>query len=85
MLKILLAGDIVCKTNRGPDANKRCVFPFTYDGIPYNHCTHAGGEGKPWCATQTNAQGGYIDGKWGYCSPGCPDEETHRKFILERI
>ena len=77
MIRILLLaeGTSVCKTTGGAVANAKCVFPFTYKGITYQTCTYFGGYiRQPWCATETNAQGGYISKKWGLCEPGCPAE-----------
>ena len=33
--------------------SKKCVFPFSYNGVVHNQCTHVGSEnGAAWCATQ---------------------------------
>jgi len=46
--------------------NCDCKFPFIYEGTEYKQCT-AIDHTEPWCATQTNAKGVYIDGKWENC------------------
>ena len=54
------AGDAVtdggCVTYHGPDTGSSCIFPFTFQGVTYNHCKAA----QPWdflppvewCSTQ---------------------------------
>ena len=54
-----------------PEANKSCVFPFTYLGSNYTTCTEQESpSGEAWCATKVDDNGDYI-GKWGYCGAAC--------------
>ena len=57
---------IDCKTKATakPNANAKCVFPFTFENIKYTHCTVVGNYFKPWCATKANFT--TKDG-WGDC------------------
>ena len=61
-----------CKTNGGPVQNQPCVFPFIYKGENFSSCTEKKFEYVPWCATETDTEGKFIDDKWGYCEEGCP-------------
>ena len=58
-----------CKT----EDNVACVFPFEYDGNTYTECTDVDNK-KKWCATAVDAQGRYIDDKWGYCGDCTPGQ-----------
>ena len=63
-----------CITNGGPDANSKCIFPFTFGTKSYNTCTWkpSSPEGKPWCLTLLDDNGNAIKEKWGNCGVGCP-------------
>jgi hypothetical protein len=53
-------------------AGDPCVFPFTYSGISYNTCTtddSADGV-TPWCATRSDADGGWSRGHYDSCDCG---------------
>ncbi|CAE7266798.1 unnamed protein product [Symbiodinium natans] len=54
----------------GVGANRACVFPFRYDGVMYTECTMQKASEK-WCATETDANGHYISGRWGHCNDAC--------------
>eukprot|EP00439_Symbiodinium_sp_Y106_P017205 s2487_g2.t1 len=58
---------------KGP--GRACVFPFRYDGVQYTECTMVKASAK-WCATETDANGHYISGKWGHCNDACFEEES---------
>ena len=48
---------------------KVCIFPFSFRGKSYNGCTADHSTNKvEWCATEVNAEGEVIDGKWGDCA-----------------
>ena len=64
-----------CLTIGGNVVGASCVFPFTYQGVQYNHCASVsedGGAGQPWCSTGTDGNGNYITDIWGYCGTNCP-------------
>ena len=61
----------VCETNGGDDANQQCVFPFSYEGVTYEHCTSVGNNGTQWCSTEVDENGEYVSGKWGSCGSRC--------------
>ena len=68
------------ESDANPDPYKACVFPFQYSGTSYQKCTTKYTKyTQPWCATEVDANGGYIEGKWGICdeccSPGAVDEQ----------
>ena len=50
-----------------------CVFPFTYRGVNYNHCTEESGYGNIrspyWCATELNDDGSMK--RWQNCDQNC--------------
>ena len=52
------------------DCDSDCVFPFTYGEKnlrkKYYHCTPVG-HNRPWCATEVDANGNYIKGKYRNC------------------
>ena len=52
----------------GPQPNKRCIFPFTFNGRSHNTCITGKIRTRPWCSTKEN----YARGQWGYCSLTCP-------------
>ena len=60
-----------CRTkvgkDAGPDPNKPCAFPFNDRGISHSKCTKGVSGGKPWCPTEVDKLGYYMDGKWGNC------------------
>ena len=56
-----------CVTKDGPDPKKPCVFPFEDRGLSHSKCTKGTSGGKPWCPTEVNKLGYYMDGKWGNC------------------
>jgi hypothetical protein len=60
-----------CLTKDGPDPNKPCVFPFIDRGISLNKCTIGSLDRKPWCPTEVDQNGHYIDEKWGNCDSNC--------------
>ena len=53
------------KTNPAP--NKKCVFPFMYEGKTFTSCTTYKNKGTPWCATEVSSKGKYLKNKWGVC------------------
>ena len=58
------------KTRWGPDSNKPCHFPFTYQGKLWDKCTEADSPGRPWCATTpvfSHETYGYCDCGFGMC------------------
>ena len=71
-----------------PDPNKKCRFPYTYQGEVYTTCLSGKGPGvtwaghfpsidKPyWCPTELYENHYLIDGKWGYCSNTCVEKEV---------
>lgn len=73
----------------GPQPSAACVFPLHYCDIgsgicnDFDGCTIHGSEmyGRAWCATRSQAEGGWHDGNWGYCD--CSGERlTHNAEIL---
>eukprot|EP00928_Gymnodinium_smaydae_P073685 TRINITY_DN5683_c0_g3_i3.p1 TRINITY_DN5683_c0_g3~~TRINITY_DN5683_c0_g3_i3.p1 ORF type:complete len:252 (+),score=34.81 TRINITY_DN5683_c0_g3_i3:65-757(+) len=52
------------------NAGASCVFPFRYGGVVYGACTRIGST-VPWCATEVDSAGAYVEGKWGLCSASC--------------
>ena len=70
-MKISLKSIFFFQFPNPPEANKSCVFPFTYLGSSYATCTEQESpSGEAWCATKVDDNGDYI-GKWGYCSVAC--------------
>ena len=61
----------MCETNGGNDANQKCVFPFSYEGVTYEKCTSVGNNGTQWCSTEVDENGEYVSGKYGNCGSGC--------------
>ena len=70
-MNISFEDSLVCKTNGGDHPNSPCVFPFIYNNVKYAACTSVDNGGTPWCSTEVNGNGDYIDGKWGNCGPEC--------------
>ena len=67
---------IDCKTTGGPYPNKRCVFPFNYNGKVYRGCTDVDNQGTFWCSTKVDKDGNHVDGHWGNCESSCPKGNT---------
>ena len=57
-----------CITVSGDQPGEECIFPFKYEGTKYNECTAAENDDVPWCATQTDGNNDYVEGKWGNCA-----------------
>ena len=52
----------------------QCVFPFIFFGIESDRCTTMDEDPDPWCATEVDSNGKYLD--WEYCTdPSCPGLE----------
>jgi hypothetical protein len=50
---------------------KQCLFPFEFNDISFNGCTHKfHPENQAWCPTKIPEDGKYDH--WGYCSEKCP-------------
>ena len=66
-----------CMTVSGPVKNAACVFPFKFNGVVYNACKKWDLSEQYWCATELDAEGGYVTDKWGDCddSPGCQQNQ----------
>ena len=63
----------VCKTISGSHKDQECQFPFTFRGIEYNTCISGSKRRQPWCPTELDNIGAYINGMWGYCDTlKCP-------------
>merc|ERR1719228_3194184 len=59
-----------CITEKGP-----CIFPFKYEGKIFTACTAYKSEGGAhWCATEVDAEGEVVTGKWADCPEDCPRE-----------
>jgi len=56
-----------CITISGNDPGSACVFPFKFRGDTITNCTTIDGDTRPWCSTQTDADGKHVSGSWGYC------------------
>ena len=62
-------------TNDGPASGSACEFPFNYMDVSHTGCTTIDGDTRPWCITQTTANGDMAaSGAWGYCGASCPVE-----------
>merc|ERR1711971_1207103 len=49
-----------------------CVFPFTFGGRKHTTCTTIDGD-SPWCATEVDSSGTFVQGKYEYCTDSsCP-------------
>ena len=68
-----------CKTQNGTT----CVFPFIYKGVKYSVCTTVDNRETPWCSTNTDKEGNYVDNYWGNCAHGClsPTTTTTAKTV----
>jgi len=55
----------VCMAKEGDGKDRKCTFPFTYEGQEHSSCIKAGNS-VPWCFTDT------TNGYWGECKAGCP-------------
>jgi len=68
----------VCRTNSGPAAGRKCVFPFRYQGKTYRDCAEwkwrGPNNGRYWCSTKTTLFGRHIGGRgnYGFCNSNCP-------------
>ena len=49
-----------------------CHFPFTYKDKTYNNCTKEDNWGVPWCSTDPEGDGDYIDSTWENCQESAP-------------
>ena len=47
-----------------------CHLPFKYWGVTYHDCTKTNHD-QFWCATDVDADGNYIKGKWQNCDKNC--------------
>ena len=65
-----------CVTTDGPDPNKPCFFPFIDRGISYSKCTLGASDLQPWCPTEVDQNGYYVDEKWGNCDSNCETGNT---------
>ena len=79
----------LCKTiddpNRSVTANVSCVFPFVYEGVPYNDC--AWDDKGAWCSTKTDNQNNHEVGKEGACASSCPikpHSENQSKWYFDQ-
>ena len=65
------------------DDDKKCLFPFRYNGKNYEECTTEDDpEDPPWCATSLRVK------DYGNCSAECADNgnhDTHPVFSLRFI
>ena len=71
-----------CLTVSGPDPDRECQFPFTYQGRTYAGCTYSFGIPRSWCSTETSEAGLTLPGRWGYCSDRCPLHHDASKECL---
>ena len=58
-----------------PDPDKKCIFPFTYNGEEFVGCTTKDHNGSYWCATELtpNSRSNKKHNlNWGFCGAGCP-------------
>ena len=67
-----------CTTASGPDPNKPCQFPFTYQGEWHLECTLQN-DTNFWCATETTDSSNTTL-KHGYCEMSCPRENGSIKY-----
>ena len=61
-------GECIGKT--GPEAGKKCVFPFTDGGktCPGPKCCNLDNDPKgAWCSTKVDANGNHVAGNFAYC------------------
>ena len=71
-----------CVTKDGPDPKKPCVFPFNDRGLSHSKCTKGTSGGKPWCPTEVDERGYYLDGKWGNCPSSLVCGTGSTSFVL---
>ena len=69
----------------GPSSNHTCIFPFVFNDITYNECTHD--EDGFWCSTKVDSNGNHIgkQGNWGICGQKCftgKDNQSNIKNIV---
>jgi len=60
-----------------------CKFPFQYYHVEFDGCTTAtstGGKTSGWCATEVDAAGEYVSGKYAKCA--CPPVEGKEGYKL---
>ena len=57
-------------TEEGPVKGECCVFPFLYKSESHHSCVEVE-DGRAWCSTAVDSQGGYLPGQWGYCGEDC--------------
>ena len=66
--ELAAAPALVCRTVDGPAPGRECVFPFNWNGVTHNSCPRRDlVTGVSWCATQVDAKGDAVHGKWGNC------------------
>lgn len=63
-------------TGGGVPEGSQCTFPFTYEGVTYDACTNVGHD-KPWCSTETDANGIHVTDHWGNCE--CKDANAEAR------
>ena len=87
---IFLDGEeiIDCKTVSGPSSNRKCIFPFVFNGTIYNKCAHDADDF--WCSTKVDSKGCHIGGQgnWGICGPNCfkgIDDQSYKKSVHNLI
>lgn len=75
---------IASSGGNNPDPNKKCIFPFRYQGKEFTKCTKYDNNGVFWCATQVDSDGEYVShsNKWGVCAEECPKEGKHIIEVL---
>ena len=56
------------------DPDKRCVFPFKYNGNWFTKCTNYGAKSY-WCPTEAANGTSRNWNKWGWCEENCPMEQ----------
>ena len=83
MTIILVSAQDCSVTVKGPQPNKKCVFPFEFSRQKHYSCTDLKDPGNFWCSTKVDKDGKHIGGakEWGYCAEGCvsielPSTET---------
>ena len=59
--------EYVCTTIRGPRPDKKCKFPFIFNGEKRFTCIKGRLRPEPWCSTKVDNGNNYIRGEWGYC------------------
>ena len=46
---------------------KKCIFPWTYNGMTYDGCANPNNANNLWCATKVYANSQLVEEEWGYC------------------